>query len=80
MESTEREDGDTEKLERRSMTTPAVHDLKDEDVKATRVLEACKWKDLETIRILAESEGGLVSDEVRRHACRCYQDGTMDFN
>jgi hypothetical protein len=36
--------------------------------KATRILDACRWKDTEILRALATSEGGLVSDEVRRQA------------
>ncbi|KAM3065518.1 GTPase-activating protein gyp8 [Clarireedia jacksonii] len=36
--------------------------------KIDRILEACKWRDLEAIRNYATSEGGLISDEVRRLA------------
>ncbi|TGO24552.1 hypothetical protein BPAE_0100g00200 [Botrytis paeoniae] len=36
--------------------------------KEVKILEACKWRDLETIRELATSKDGLVSDEVRRQA------------
>lgn len=37
--------------------------------KEVKILEACKWKDLEAIRELATSKDGLVSDDVRRQAC-----------
>ena len=40
--------------------------------KATKILDACKWKDVETLRTLATSEGGLVSDDLRRQACSCH--------
>ncbi|CAL3969822.1 unnamed protein product [Diplocarpon coronariae] len=36
--------------------------------KVTKILEACRWKDIETLREMAASEGGLISDEVRRQA------------
>ncbi|QSZ34020.1 hypothetical protein DSL72_005600 [Monilinia vaccinii-corymbosi] len=36
--------------------------------KEVKILEACKWKDLETIRDLAISKDGLISDDVRRQA------------
>jgi TBC1 domain family member 20 len=41
--------------------------------KATKILEACKWRDIETLRSLATSEGGLLSDDLRRQACSYYQ-------
>jgi TBC1 domain family member 20 len=37
--------------------------------KAVSILDACKWKDTDTLRALASSEGGLLSDELRRQAC-----------
>ncbi|PQE21419.1 gtpase-activating gyp10 protein [Rutstroemia sp. NJR-2017a BBW] len=36
--------------------------------KTDKILEACKWRDLEAIRNYATSEDGLISDEVRRLA------------
>ncbi|TVY48052.1 GTPase-activating protein [Lachnellula occidentalis] len=36
------------------------------NAKAAKVLEACKWKDVHTLRALATSEGGLLSDDLRR--------------
>lgn len=45
---------------------------RERNAKATSILEACKWKDITTLRTLATSEGGLVSDELRRLACQCY--------
>ena len=41
-----------------------------QQAKATKILEACKWKDMKTLRALAASEGGLLSDELRRQACK----------
>ena len=38
--------------------------------KTAAILEACKWKDLESLRKLATSEGGLLTDELRRKACK----------
>ncbi len=43
--------------------------LATENAKAAKILEACRWKDAETLRSLAASEGGLLSDELRRQAC-----------
>ncbi|KAF4637291.1 hypothetical protein G7Y89_g793 [Cudoniella acicularis] len=40
----------------------------DVDGKASQILDACKWKDIEKLRALATSTGGLVSDHVRRQA------------
>lgn len=40
-----------------------------QDAKAVQILDACRWKDTETLRTLAVSEGGLISDELRRQAC-----------
>jgi hypothetical protein len=37
--------------------------------KAVSILDACKWKDTDTLRALAVSEGGLLSDELRHQAC-----------
>jgi hypothetical protein len=42
------------------------------DAKATTILESCKFKDIDALRTLATSEGGLVSDDVRRQACSCH--------
>ncbi|KAG4035463.1 hypothetical protein MFRU_001g02320 [Monilinia fructicola] len=36
--------------------------------KEVEILEACKWRDLERIRILATSQDGLISDDLRRQA------------
>lgn len=37
--------------------------------KEKAVREACKWKDLDQLRTLAESRGGFLFDEVRQQAC-----------
>lgn len=39
--------------------------------KTEAILSACKWKDLESLKSLAESGGGFLSDENRREACMC---------
>ncbi|TVY21397.1 GTPase-activating protein gyp10 [Lachnellula arida] len=38
------------------------------NAKAPKILEACKWKDVHKLRALATSEGGLLSDDLRRQA------------
>jgi hypothetical protein len=40
--------------------------------KVASIFNACKCRDITTLRTLATSDGGLVSDEVRRQACQCY--------
>jgi hypothetical protein len=45
-------------------------DEKGRDAKASQILDACRRRDVETLRVLSTSEGGLVSDEVRRQACQ----------
>jgi hypothetical protein len=54
-----------------SPPTPSP-EQKRRNAKATTILEACKRKDIEALRTLATSEGGLVSDDVRRQACSCH--------
>jgi len=46
--------------------------LKKRDEKADTIRNACKWKDLDALRTSATSEGGLISDDVRRQACSYY--------
>ncbi|KAH7314049.1 rab-GTPase-TBC domain-containing protein [Rhexocercosporidium sp. MPI-PUGE-AT-0058] len=57
-----------EKRETSSPTppTPPVHEPY--SAKSGKILEACKWKHVEVLRVLAASKGGLVSDEVRQQA------------
>jgi len=50
------------------------------NAKTAKILEACKWKDLDALRALASSEGGLVSDHVRRQACSCYHQSYLNLN
>ncbi|TVY43850.1 TBC1 domain family member, partial [Lachnellula subtilissima] len=38
------------------------------NAKAAKILQACKWKDVHTLKALATSEGGLLSDDLRRQA------------
>jgi len=42
------------------------------DAKAANILEACKWRDIERLRLLATDGEGLISDHLRRQACRCH--------
>lgn len=37
--------------------------------KSDEIREACKWRDVQKLRILAESTDGLLSDELRGLAC-----------
>jgi TBC1 domain family member 20 len=50
---------------------------KESNAKVASILDACKWKDTSILRTLATSEGGLVSDEVRRQACQCYSGNVL---
>jgi hypothetical protein len=40
--------------------------------KIAKILDACEWKDADTLRSLAISDGGLISDGLRRQACQCF--------
>lgn len=40
-----------------------------QNLKAAKIVDACKWRDTDTLRALAASEGGLLSDELRHQAC-----------
>jgi len=42
------------------------------NAKAAKILEVCKWKDIDALRRLATEDEGLVSDDVRRQACSCH--------
>jgi hypothetical protein len=55
-----------EDLSRPSSPSP---EQRNRDAKAATILEVCKWKDVDALRALAASEGGLISDDVRRQAC-----------
>lgn len=35
------------------------------------IIDACKWRDLASLRSLAESRGGFLDDHLRRAACAC---------
>jgi len=45
---------------------------KDLAAKAAKIRDACRRKDVEALRALSTSAGGLVSDDVRRQACSCH--------
>lgn len=36
--------------------------------KATNILEACRWRNLDALRLLAESPGGFLTDKIRQQA------------
>jgi TBC1 domain family member 20 len=38
--------------------------------KAIAIFDRCRWKDIDALRALATSEGGLISDELRCLACK----------
>ena len=61
-----------------SRTSSPSPEQKRRDAKATAILEACKWRDIETLRTFATSEGGLVSDDVRRQACSCHPERSCE--
>ena len=50
----------------------------DELRKVHKILQACKDRDLEALRMHATSPGGLVEDEVRRLACMSYENPLRD--
>jgi len=35
------------------------------------ILEACRWRNLDALRVLAESQGGFITDKIRQQACEC---------
>jgi hypothetical protein len=41
-----------------------------ENTKKTQILDACRLKETEILRTLAVSEGGLITDDLRRQACK----------
>lgn len=47
---------------------------KTHNAKDTKILEACRVRDIELLRELAISTGGLVSDDVRRQACSWHRE------
>ena len=54
-----------------SVASPSPQE-KARNAKAIAILDVCKKKYVKELRIFATSEGGLVSDEVRRQACSCH--------
>jgi TBC1 domain family member 20 len=40
--------------------------------KIAKIIDACEWKDADTLRSLSVSDGGLISDELRRQACQFF--------
>lgn len=47
--------------------------------KSKHIEEACQWKDTQRLRDLAVSEGGLVSDDIRRRACKSLFDRSLEI-
>lgn len=41
-------------------------------LKTSEILAACTWRDATRLRALAESDGGLLADSLRRAACMCF--------
>ncbi|KAE8450542.1 hypothetical protein EG329_006273 [Mollisiaceae sp. DMI_Dod_QoI] len=68
MEPNGRDAEEKEKLTASSRTPSPSPSRDSRNAKAAKILEACEGKDIETLRKLATSEGGLVSDDVRRQA------------
>jgi hypothetical protein len=40
------------------------------DKKREAILEACRQRDLDSLRALAESTGGFLADDIRQQACK----------
>lgn len=38
--------------------------------KERAILEACRWRNLDALRALAESPGGFLTDKIRQQACK----------
>lgn len=47
--------------------------------KSKEIEEACQWKDTQRLRDLAMSEGGLLSDDIRRRACKSLFDRSLQM-
>jgi hypothetical protein len=73
MESNGRVVEENEKLGESLPTPSPTPEPTKYDAKIAKIRDACEWRDIETLRTLATSEGGLVSDDVRRQACSCHQ-------
>lgn len=54
----------------RAAEMDSSHLLQNHGQKSKHIEEACQWKDTQRLRDLAVSEGGLMSDDIRRRACR----------
>lgn len=54
----------------RAVEMNSKHLLQNHGHKSKQIEEACQWKDTQRLRDLAVSEGGLLSDDIRRRACR----------
>jgi TBC1 domain family member 20 len=56
-----------------SASNPGDHDSDDPSdfalKKTLDILDACKWRDLNRLRSLAEASGGFLTDDLRRIAC-----------
>lgn len=56
------------KVEDYLLDLPPSPIAKGRDAKIARIHDACQWKDVERLRLLATTDGGLVLDDVRRQA------------
>jgi hypothetical protein len=57
-------DGDAALLET-TVSHASSHSEKEEVI-----LRACKWRDLDSLKALAESPGGFLTDDIRQQACK----------
>ena len=56
---------------------PVIDDVSQ---KVHEIHEACRRQDVDSIRALASSEGGLIDDEARRAACMRYTMSCSDIS
>ena len=63
-------DGDAALL-KKTTSHASSHSEKEE-----AILKACQWRDLEALKVLAESPGGFMTDAIRQQACKSTQEIT----
>ena len=56
------------KLDEKPCTEPKIR-----AEKAELILDACRWRDVSRLRSLADGEDGLLTDALRREACKVQQ-------
>lgn len=64
-------DGQLQASERLDPETPGKPDGADDFSrrKTERILDACKWRDIEALKSLAGTDGGFLTDALRQKAC-----------